>query len=358
MIQQSQFSRTLWNDAKLGAYYTEVGHCSRIGRMFCFSEETCVLEPSVGDANAIIALLGSAEIIGQCYTFGVEVNAESHQAAQSYLDFSLNADFLNGTRISNKVFSFCFANPPYGSIGVDGKERLETKFVERIHSLMKADGYLVLVVSFPTMQIEKFSRSLIARFSCEQIYRFDDAEYTKHKQVVFIGTKRANIGILKAEYESFHSDLIESNLPYLPGLDEPVDVMSVPGSQEKNIEFFTTREFRPEIAGESLLRSNVFSMVEKEHLSNKYQIFDIGQPPLPLKKDLMYLCAISGVGQGLAGSEDTQDLHLQRGFAKRVQNSLIDYDEEKNAEVEVVRQYSQIGLNIIDNFGNVIELSE
>lgn len=48
--KQSEFSRVKYNDAKMGAYYTDVGHCASIGRFLQFPEngEVCCLEPSIG----------------------------------------------------------------------------------------------------------------------------------------------------------------------------------------------------------------------------------------------------------------------------------------------------------------------
>lgn len=42
----SMFGRTMANMGKLGAYYTDIGHCKRIGRLIKWPEdkEVCVLE--------------------------------------------------------------------------------------------------------------------------------------------------------------------------------------------------------------------------------------------------------------------------------------------------------------------------
>ena len=37
--KQSDFSRLKANDAKMGAYYTDVGHCASIGRFLQFPED-------------------------------------------------------------------------------------------------------------------------------------------------------------------------------------------------------------------------------------------------------------------------------------------------------------------------------
>lgn len=60
-------------------------------------------------------------------------------------------------------------------------------------------------------------------------------------------------------------------------------------------------------------------VLKKALQTNEYQSGCLGKPIVPLKKDLLYLSAIAGGGQGLAGNEDRGDLHLQRGQAKPVQ---------------------------------------
>lgn len=357
ITKQSKFSRSLWNEAKMGAYYTNLGHSSRIGEMFRFPEETCILEPSYGDAAAVHSFLEAAEKTGgKCYIFGIEMNAEAYEMASGQLDYSLNADFLNGTRITNKAFSFCFTNPPYGQIADNEKERLETKFIERIFSLMKTDGYLVLIVSYPTLCIEKFSKSLLARFTCEGLYRFDDDEYSKFKQIVFIGRRRSSVGILLSEYNEFSCMVDIDQIAYLPEAGEGSVRFEVPGSSEKEVELFTTRQFHPEIVADKLRGSGLYPIMERQLSQSQHQAINITRPILPLKKDLLYLCAVAGGGQGVAGTEERRDVHLQRGTAKRVEDSEIGYDEDGDAYKQVVRSRTQISLNVIDNYGNITEL--
>ena len=45
IIKQNTFSRTVFNDSKLGAYYTDPMHATKIGRLFRLQGECCVLEP-------------------------------------------------------------------------------------------------------------------------------------------------------------------------------------------------------------------------------------------------------------------------------------------------------------------------
>lgn len=222
IIKQNMFSRTLFNESKLGAYYTDPVHAAKIGRLFRLQGECCVLEPSFGNAEALKVFLSQcerADEAGSVHTFGVELNRETFEQYKQEIEFPVCADFIGGIRASNRAFTLCFANPPYGVGGDDGSTRLEKLFVERIYQLMKTKGYLVLVVSLTTMNLDEFAKCLLARFKPVAFYRFDDKEFEKYKQVVFIGQKRVSIGLYRKEYEEWMianpgAPLVD--IPYIP----------------------------------------------------------------------------------------------------------------------------------------------
>ena len=58
--KQSRFTRLKYNEAKMGAYYTDPQHCRYISRFLQFPEEdeVCCLEPSIGDGKAILTVTG------------------------------------------------------------------------------------------------------------------------------------------------------------------------------------------------------------------------------------------------------------------------------------------------------------
>ena len=287
IIKQNTFSRTVFNDSKLGAYYTDPVHATKIGRLFRLQGECCVLEPSFGNAEALKAFLSQcerADEVGSVHTFGVELNRETFEQHKQEIEFPVCADFIGGIRASNRSFTLCFANPPYGVGGDDGSTRLERLFVERIFQLMKTKGYLVLVVSLTTMNLDEFAKSLLARFKPVAFYRFDDEEFAKYKQVVFIGQKRASIGLYRKEYEEWMSTNPGApleNIPYIP--KDPDTRMEVPVSLESEIELFTTKEF-----DEAILLHNTSALVpvlKKALQTNEYQSVGLGKPIVPLKKE-------------------------------------------------------------------------
>lgn len=359
IFKQSSFSRSLVNDFKMGAYYTDLYHCRRIGNLFSFpeDEEVCILEPSIGDGQAVLAVTGKTESTGMNKIIcGVELNNNTYEEIKNNTLFNhlVNEDFLNGVKISNSSFSFCFSNPPYGNMQ-DGKDRYETKFVEKIYHKIRAGGILALVIPFHVLNDDKFLKTFFARFNPVATYRFDDDVYIQFKQVVVIAQKRLNgIGYMSKWLEKYKEIIKDKDtLNYLPKLDDTIEKkIMISSSLEKNIEYFTTLAFDAKSAAIQLKRSNLYKNVSEKLSVPHYTSVDIGQPPVPLSNDLLYLCAVSGGGQGLAGKEEAHDLHLQRGVAKVVKEMKVITKEDGSSEL-VENSFTKICINIIQNDGEI-----
>lgn len=350
------FSRTLANQAKMGAYYTDVDHCRRIGQLFAFpQEEVCVLEPSIGDASAVNAVTAGCE---KRKLFGVELNPQTVEELKekNACDYLLHADFLNGVKISNKAFSFVFANPPYGE-NKDKKERLELMFLEKIVKYICADGILVYIIPYYVLTDEKFMKAYMHTFNPYAVFRFDDNEYKKYQQIVLIGGKRKSFGYMAKWMERFKEMTASlDEMAYLPKMGEEIQrkIQVLPSSESK-VEYFTTLEFDAKAAGEYLAQSSLYSLVAEKAFIPEFQATKLGSPPTPLKKDLLYLCSIAGCGQGIVGSEDEKDLHLQRGSAKVVKTVTPKVDEKGNS-ILVESSFTKIMLTIIENTGEITVL--
>lgn len=356
MIRQNNFSRALANESKLGAYYTDRDHAERIGKLFDFPEKFCVLEPSIGDGSAVREVLAGAP--EGSTLFGVELNEETVADLQErgVCDYLLQADFLKGVKISNKAFSFCFSNPPYG-MDPDAGKRLEQQFVEKTFGYIAAGGIYALVIPYYVLADERFSKCFAARFAPLAAYRFDDAVYQQFKQIVVIGRRRESLGYLRTEYENWYSSVNAlEKLPYLPKEGAaPEERIAVPESSADDVEYFTSLKFDFQKAGEQLEGSPIYDVVGKFRIK-PYTATEIGQPPVPLKKDLLYLCAVSGGGQGLVGSEQDGDLHLQRGEAKIVKDMRAEADGDGKRPSLVEASRTKIVLNIIENDGTITSL--
>lgn len=355
--KETTFTRTLHNHAKLGAYYTDVDHAKRLGQLFAFGEETCLLEPSAGDASAVKGFLGGAEKTGPVKIFGVEINEEAYREMETGVDYALCADFINGVRISNKAFSICFTNPPYGSDGTSETDRLERKFVEKIFHYLMPGGFLVAVLPMSVMKMESFVHSLLARFEPVDLYRFDEDEYDKYHQIAFIGKRRKDLGVLRTEWQEYYANIVLEKLPYIPLKAEKGALYNVPLSFDKQVEIFTTIEFQPQKCMGFVAKNGFDSALGKKIFLGEYEALKVGRPPMPLKKDLLYLCAVAGAGEGMAGNEADGDMHLQRGVVKKIEEVTVSMEEDDDKAVEKVTTSYQISLNIVDNSGNCWTLS-
>ena len=63
----------------------------------------------------------------------------------------------------------------------------------------------------------------------------------------------------------------------------------------------------------------------------------------------LYLMAVSGAGQGMVGSLENRDLHLQRGIVKKAEEN--NFYEENGQRYLSVQRYTRINFNIIENDG-------
>lgn len=351
---QSSYSRTLANDGKLGAYYTDSAHCESIASFLSFGKKTLILEPAIGDASAV-KLVVRKQADDEKLIFGIELNKETFEGIKGdpLLEAVLNADALHGTKISNGVFPFCFSNPPYGEItdASEKSQRLEKLFLERIFTLMRTGGILVYVIPEYLFKNEGFAKALIGRYEPIHLYRFRQPEYNRFKQCVFIGRRRSTFGWMPEWIEEWlkkTEDIDELPVVYT---GEPV---VVPDGDPEMVKMFTNSVFHPEDFLKFLGKRDmpVHKISAQALLTEPFRKGDIC-PPIRLKKNHLYLLAVSGEGQGMVGDEDEGTLHLQRGSAKRVSKSIIKEDGEQN--VEVVTTSTQISLKIVEADGTIAE---
>lgn len=356
--KQSSFSRSINNEEKLGAYYTDVEMCKRLNNLFDFdnSKDYSILEPSIGDASAVKAVVNKAD--GDNKTiFGVELNPDTFKlvSKDKAVGYSVNADFINGITISNNVFSFCFMNPPYG-VDEATKERLEAMFVIKATSYIKTNGILCMVIPDYVLQEDRFLRTYLARYEHVSQYRFDDAVYKQFKQVVVIGRKKSGIGLERGVFDEIKSQISDTLFfPYLPNGEE-IEKISVPSSNPDNVEIFSTLKFDADAVYEKM--RNFSPIYTARKIGNKTAVAEycsvaFGEPILPPSPSMCYLMATIGGGAGLCGEEGT--LHLQRGCAEVVKEQKEEVDENGNVRIVEVSK-TKMSLKLIENDGKITSL--
>ena len=362
----SSFSRTVANERKMGAYYTDLDHCRDIAKMFKWpeGEEVCVLEPSIGDGSAVITVTG-AETNPHVKIYGVELNdaVAKATAQKEHIATVVKADFLDGFTSRREVFSFCFSNPPYISQATNygnDRQRTEKAFLDKLTTYLKKGGILVWVVP----EAEYFSplhvRLWLSEYETLAVYRFRSSEYERFHQIVAVGCRRRlHHFVQEGETAEFISKW-QHDIPDLP--DDLTAQIPVLPSQEKAIDLFTTAAFDPDIAKayfeKNGLGDDMTELFSKSITETAYLPAKLGRPAIPLKKDSEYLLLTSGFTDGLVGDEDAGNLHLMRGVANAVDHQrVLSSGDEDSGEVSssklVVTTSTEIEIRIIESNGRI-----
>ena len=361
----SDFSRSLNNQAKLGAYYTDVEHCRALSHFFQFpeDEEVVCLEPSIGDGAAIKACIGKVEGDNK-HIFGVELNRQTSEETKKdkLIDQVLTADFLYGTTISHSSATFVFSNPPYST--EDGL-RTEELFFDKFHNILKPGGVLVFVIPFHVFTMKSFFVKLWNRYEFQHVYKFHEGEYAKWHQIVLIGIKREQrTNLLKDERDRLLTEVYtEELLEELP-FDYAGEKIPVLPSATDNLKTFTTVLFPYEdclnAMDKGILKGTVDSFLESMVRKLTPETYDDGKEkicPIHPNKDSMYLLGVCGAGSGLCGSEEKGNLHLQRGVVKMIQESEYVESEKGGGGKLVETTRAAVTYKVIEADGRISSLA-
>lgn len=236
---------------------------------------------------------------------------------------------------------------------------MERAFLEKVGNYLMKDAILVWVIPYYVFAEESYFRYWNSRYETLALYKFRGSEFERFHQVVAVGRKRKlSVMLSKNQMEQMRESVKDiSCIPELPNeFEEPIDVLPSPSSA---ITMFATREFNVDAAYEALKEFPVELKREFERQVSvpAYAVNNIGRPPIPLKKDSMYLLATSGGGQGLTGSEENGDLHLQRGVAEVIEEGVVEpgATDESSSKVRVTTR-TQVSMTVIQNNGRIDSL--
>lgn len=358
-FRKNNFNRTAANESKMGAYYTDIAHAKSIGEMLVFpKDEVCCLEPSIGDGKAVLEVTEK----GNVKVFGVELNDTVAEQTKNMEGIAacLKADFLSGVVIKHNTFTLCFGNPPYldDEIGSETKDRCERTFLEKVTAnYLKRGGVLIWIVS--EKMLSALGRYLLTHYETKALYRFRQDEYAKWKQVVFVGIKKDTEPCSKRDLDDFFMRC--KDMEELPV--HPQERICVPASSAEDLTIFTTKEFDADAAYELLDNAELLEMQAADYDSlfsrivtqRPFGVGNLGIPPIPLKRDSLFLLATSGAGQGAVGTPG-EDMHLQRGVVRMVEDIEVIENEDDSKAIKVT-QRSQVSMHLIESSGKITELS-
>ncbi len=365
MQQNNSFSRTAWNEAKAGAYYTDCCHVRDIKNFLLFPEgHVDVLEPSCGDCSAVNTLICGEN----ASVWGVELNDETYKTVKESkaIEKCVCADFLDGVRIKfkgNRKFPLCFSNPPYmGDFDEEsGFERLEDKFLKAINNQLSIGSVLVWVVPEKVFKADKHLRFILNSYEIRYLYKFRKEEYEKYHQVVAVLVKKERVTTPSEEIIAFQKKIWEiPELPEKPVIPEAEKVV-IQESDPEELQFFESKSFDFLSVQEQIVKNEERMLDDTKRLHQKY-LFEKPFKNSSLKNPLVTLCdghiaqAITcGEGQGLTGTPGV-DQHLQRGICEIAEVQEAEMDEENKSGKVRVQSFAKMRMTIIHPSGKIQKL--
>lgn len=364
--------RMVQSEAKSGFYPTS----TQIGvmyDMFDFGTEPVVcFDPTCGDGEMLIRITGK-KVGDNKALFGCEVRQDAARETEARPEYTsvLPADYLRGVVIKNKFITFVAANFPYLEIleGSQGRRRFEEDaFDKTTNNYLKKGGIMVHIIPINTFLKLTTQRVLASHYEILSVWRFEKEEWEKWHQVILVLRKKDRCfpepETVKEQLEKYANDDGEliKELPETFKGTEYYHSVKVPPSDPEGLIPFCTKEFDAEGAYAFLINS---PEVYKEHMRSvdsvvtqvPFQAGSVGKPPIPLKKDSLYLLATSGaVGDGVVGVEG-EDLHLMRGVAEIVED-VRDVTEEGKGDNPVVEvtSHTSITVSVIETSGLITYL--
>lgn len=377
---QSSFSRSLSNVAKKGAYYTDVAHCRDIGKLLAFPKDAHVdvLEPSSGDASAVLAVTEKGREESHIHLYCVELdNDVSRIVSQNPLvEKCVCEDFLEGVRFkfrtNSERFSFIFGNPPYIEDKEEGvTERMEHKFLRSATTLLSIGGVIAWVIPLRIYAMDKSVRFILANYDVKYLFRFRESEYRKWGQIVMIGVKKERTDVDAAKIIEYQKTLVEDAVPVLPS-DGTLAPVEIPCNEKNSLVIFEKKlfdyadafrgfkEHQQEIIGDA-------KRFQMKHLCvPKFRSSTLRDPLVTLCDGHIAQAIAAGEGQGLTGTPGV-DEHLQRGVCEIVEEVSVSTDEEEEGGESAVRKTStgaiqkvttssSIKMTVINASGSIVHL--
>jgi hypothetical protein len=288
-----------------------------------YPQQFSAIDPCVGDGVAFSRLLGSS----QPFRYGIEIDADrAAQAAQ----LGIQVVHGNTTAVHCPVesVSLIYLNPPYDfEAGQQANRRLEAVFLEHTYRWLKPKGILVLVIAQP--QLPACARLLAEHFVQLRVYRLQESECVRYRQVVVLATRRSR------QAHAPDSSLLEAqqrlrdlaNEPALPPLTEAADfVYSLPASQPVTL---INRGIPLDEVEDLLPRSTAYRQDARILIREQRSIH--GRPLTPLHGGHVSLLATAGMLNGVFGRGP--DRHIAHWRSVK----FVDHWEETEANGTVIQ---------------------
>ena len=280
----------LMNNVKMGYYPTDPDNIDLLlhGIQFPAGVTTNLLDPCCGCGKALRQLAQG----NNCYTYGVELDENRAQEAQTRLHRVGFGSFFH-SRISHEAFHLLFLNPPYLSVLNEngGRSRHEKRFLIESLPFLTLGGLLIYIIPYDRLTPD-ICRILQDNFEDLSVWRFTDSEFKKFKQVAILGKrKRRDVEPQDTAWlERF--GVMPDTIPYRADL--PEGKYAIP-AQPLMVNTFKGEKFNQKELEQQLRRSDSFTqMMARSELDS-----GIKRPLLPLSISQIGLIGGSGMINGL-----------------------------------------------------------
>jgi len=285
-----------------------------------------LLDPCCGEGRALSRLAqGLSEISGKrVETYGIELDSIRYSQAKSRLTKVMHADALLEARVSDKMFSLLFLNPPYdwARTGDDEyvpeSERYEGAFLRQYARTLVPGGLLVLLI--PYTRILDCVPTLSMNFENIKVFRFPKGEYERFRQVVIFATfSRQNM-----TYDTYFSTrryLHSIEEEKIPELRPECVLYTIPPSNLFKQPVFESLRFDPEKVRQEIERHgiDVEELITPEDRTEKIR------PLMPLRRGHLALLLASGFMDGFVRKNGKR--LLIKGFIKRIKTEVEEETE-------------------------------
>jgi predicted RNA methylase len=310
----------LMNRVKMGHFPTDLPHVKLIKNALTFPPARVnILDPCCGCGDALQLLADGENVL----TYGVELDRKRAEKAENKLDRVGYGSFFY-SRLSNRSFHCVFLNPPYMFVMKEGggSSRAERTFLLDILRYLMIGGILVYIIPYYRLT-EDICALLAENFDDLQVYRFQEYEFKKFKQIVIFGRLKQR----EPYTQEKAAELLRLSLDpdsIIPIDEIPAGIYPLP-EKELEVKQFKGAEFNVNELAVQLSKSNSLKQLfDKSKLDTMHR-----NPLLPLKVGQIGLIGGSGLMNGLI---DCEEPHIIKGRVVKEVRTETTTDAKKGTE--------------------------
>ena len=308
--------------AKMGFYPLPVVEAERIRALLRFPGNSCAaLDPCVGDGVAFAAVTSGAPVL----RYGIELDSYRAEQARERVPNMLQGNALE-THCPVESCSLLYLNPPYDrELGSGQNQRMEQVFLSHTYRWLKPGGVLILVI--PRERLVECSTVLATHFREARVYELTEPLCVRYHQITLLAIRRT-----RRERERLQdSDITRARLWYgglargdcpLPTLESERDVVyAVPEGGPVALAY---RGLPLDEIEDLLSRSPAYRQAGRVLFA--LEPSPVGRPLTPLHAGHTALLAVSGLLNGIFGSDENR--HIATWCSVKVIDKTTEEDEQ------------------------------